>query len=180
MQYMADALALPQRAIGPVIEQYGVNPEMIVQHLNVDLPRIFRRLACLPDDMTGPVGLMISDPSGAFLLRKPYPGFALPNGGGACALWPLFQILSQPYTTLKMKLRQAERQHEAVASFTIADVSAPHDFNTPAYIRPHMLLLPEQAADHNWTIRDVGRDCRICSLQDCTARRELSVFAHNL
>ncbi len=175
-QYVTDARLLPLEVIGDVIKQHGVNPEVIIKYLNADLSAVFRRLACLPADITGPVGLIISDPSGALVFRKPYPGFAVPNGGGACALWPLFQILSQPYTTLKMKLHQTGRGGESVAAFTVAEVSMPRDFNAPAYIRPHMLLLPEQVADRNWAVRNVGRDCRICSLQDCNARRESSVF----
>jgi predicted transcriptional regulator len=135
------------------------------------MPQVFRRLAMLPDEMVGPVGLVICDSAGEILLRKPALGFAVPRAGGACALWPLFTLLARSDMALRQRLEQGEARVLALAA---SEQVSPPGFDMPALTRPHMLILPDDGAAG--IVRAVGSACRVCPIGDCAARREPSLL----
>lgn len=95
--YQEDAERMPLIALRAAIETHGLAPGKLAQALDVEIYRLLRRLAMVPQDVLGhPVGLVICDASGSILMRKPVAGFPLPRFGTSCPLWPLFTALSQP------------------------------------------------------------------------------------
>ena len=78
-QYADDARALPLEDMRRIVAQVGVKPDQIADKTGQPLARVFRRLAFLPEEITGPVGLVTIDGAGALLLRKPVFGFTLPR-----------------------------------------------------------------------------------------------------
>ncbi len=171
-QYVADARALPLQMLKDHFDQYGIDPEQLANMTGCDLPVVFRRLAMLPEDLVGPVGLVICDGTGMITLRKPALGFEVPRSPGACALWPLYQVLAQPGMPLRQRLRQGEVN---VLVFAAAETARPAGFDLPALIRPHMLLLPD--GETATVARQVGTNCPICEVPDCPARREPSILS---
>ncbi len=156
--------------------EHGPSPDRIVEAFGCDLPAAFRRLAALPEDAVGPVGLVSCDGSGTLIFRKPFSGFAMPRDAGACVLWPLFQVLVQPQVPVRAMLRQAGRGRDKVLALAVAEQVAPATFERPALLHAHMLLLPVGAEDAETPARDVGSSCRICPLRECPARREPSIM----
>ena len=172
-QYSRDARRLPLNDMESAIGQHGIDPCAIAQATGADMPTVFRRLAAIPEDLSGPVGLVVCDGSGTVLLRKPALGFAMPKSAPACALWPLFQLLAQPAAPLRLRLRQAETR---VLAMAISEEVLPARFDRPGLFRPHMLLLPDPGRDRYGVARDVGISCQTCPLPDCEARREPSIL----
>ncbi len=177
LRYLADARTLPLDPFLGWIESVGPRPDRLADLSGVDLATLFRRLAAMPQDKVGPVGLVICDASGSLVFRKPLDGFAMPRIAGACTLWPLFQVLAQPQIPLRMRLKQVGRGAETVEALAVsAPVSAP-GFDRPALMQAHMLLMPDSPDAESAPLREVGVNCRICSLADCIARREPSIIS---
>ncbi|WP_297769775.1 helix-turn-helix domain-containing protein [uncultured Roseovarius sp.] len=175
-RYLDDARALPKRAFLSHIEAIGLKPAELAEATGADMACVFRRLATLPEAEVGPVGLVVCDTSGTFLLRKPLDGFAMPRIAGACALWPLFQVLGQPQRPTRLRLRQAGRGGEVVEAFAVAVPTGPVSFEHPPLTLAHMLLLPDPGETAG-KVRELGVSCRICPIKDCVARREPSIIA---
>jgi len=155
------------------ISRHGLEPDAITDATSADTAMVFRRLAMLPESVAGPVGLVVCDGSGTLMLRKPALGFVMPRAAGACALWPLYQLLAQPGTPLRVRLRQGDAR---VLALTVSDIVVPARFDRPAVARPHMLLLPDPGREAAGPAREVGMTCRLCPLNDCDARREPSIL----
>ncbi|NHQ74212.1 helix-turn-helix domain-containing protein [Roseovarius gahaiensis] len=175
-QYQADARRLPLSEMLAKVQDCGPDPEQISMAFDCDLPTVFRRLAALPADLVGPVGLLTCDAAGTVLFRKPMDGFAMPRDAGACALWPLFQVLGQPQVPMRRRLRQSGRGQNVVLAFAVAEQVAAATFVRPALMRGHMLLLPDADSEQGSPLQDVGSSCRICPLRNCPARREPSII----
>jgi predicted transcriptional regulator len=157
-----------------------MRPDRLAEVTGADLARVFRRLAALPPDSVGPVGLAICDPSGTLVFRKPAPGFDMPRLAGACALWPLYQVMAQPNVPLRMRVRQTGRSDDPVLAMAVAATTGPAGFGRPALTRMHMLILPDpqgETGEQAGEVLDLGVSCRICPIQDCAARREPSILA---
>ncbi|MEI4233366.1 helix-turn-helix domain-containing protein [Roseovarius sp. D22-M7] len=176
LRYLDDAQALPLRGLLARIDDHGLRPDRLAEASGTDLPRVFRRLATLPPDSVGPVGLAICDASGSLVFRKPIAGFDMPRLAGACALWPLYQVMAQPNVPLRMRVRQAGRGDAPVLAMAVAGAAGPAGFGRPALTRMHMLLLPDIPGDPG-EVLELGVSCRICPLRDCAARREPSIIA---
>lgn len=172
-QYVRDARRLPMAALAEAVAAHGTDPAAIAEHTETDMATVFRRLAMVPEEVTGPVGLFVCDASGTLLLRKPVLGFSTPRAAGACALWPLYQVLAQPGTPLRLRLRQGDAR---VLALAVSDTVVPARFDRPALVRPHMLLLPDPGREAAGPAREVGVTCQICPLPDCEARREPSIL----
>ncbi|SFO22221.1 hypothetical protein SAMN04487859_119103 [Roseovarius lutimaris] len=179
LRYLTDARSLPLESLLDWIASLGLHPDRLAEASGVDLATLFRRLAAMPEEAVGPVGLVICDASGSLVFRKPFDGFAMPRIAGACTLWPLFQVLAQPQTPLRMRLKQVGRGTETVEALAVsAQVIAP-SFDRSALMQAHMLLLPDRpdADTEAVALREVGVNCRICSLASCVARREPSIIS---
>lgn len=175
-EYHEDAQHLPLTDLRAAVDEVGLSPEALADRVGVGLPRLFRRLAALPSDTYGPVGLISCDASGAILFRKPVPGFVIPHGAGACALWPLFRALMTPLRPVVQPLVQAGRDRAPVMSYSVAEITAQPGFDMPGHVTAHMLLLPGRPERHAGRVQEVGASCRICPVQACGARREPSIL----
>ncbi|RKF16640.1 XRE family transcriptional regulator [Roseovarius spongiae] len=175
--YARDAARLPRATLARALADAGCDPPALASETGVDLPTLFRRLASLPEEVAGPVGLVVCDGSGALLLRKPIAGFAVSRIVAACPLWPLYRALTQPGAPLRRTLLQAWRDARPVRAFAVTEPLGPALINEPPLLRGYMLLLPADAhaGDHD-TPAPVGTSCRICPRQDCVARREPTVM----
>ena len=173
-QYAEDARRMPLDAAAAAIARHGIAPLALAQDLRVDLPAMFRRLATLPDDLTGQVGLAVCDGSGVLLIRRPLDDFALPRMTGACPLWPLFRVAAQPGVPISMRLQQLGRDTRPVQALAATEALGPAEANMPPVLRATMLLLPDIGAGD--AALGVGTSCRICPRSDCPARREPNVM----
>ncbi|NOX39048.1 MAG: DUF2083 domain-containing protein, partial [Alphaproteobacteria bacterium] len=132
---------------------------------------VLRRLAFLPPDRGLPnFGLISCDGSGAFLLRKAVAGFGLPRYGAGCALWPLYQAMTQPHVPLAARLQTNDAQvFEARALAVYADPAASVPvLRSTMIVRASALPLTEGVVK-------IGQTCRICPRDGCKARREPSI-----
>lgn len=178
-QYAQDAAALSMATLLPVLSEHGARPDRLFSTLGVSMGCLFRRLATLPEEISGPVGLVICDASGSLIFRKPLPGFSLPGSAGACPLWPLYQVLSQPNVPVSALIEQADhtRLRSYVQSYALAEHLSAARFDMPARIQAYMLLLPANAPKPDEIARPVGPTCRICPREACAARREISIIS---
>lgn len=176
----ADAQALPRSTFLAALARIGPDPVQLATAMDVPPERVFRRLALLPPGQ-GPegLGLVIADASGTLLFRRPAPGFPMPRFGGACALWPLYDALTQPHVPFERNLAVAGRVGNPTGghfrTHSWCSRRWPEGGGGPQVLRAHMLILPlsaPQPAD----LRLVGPSCRICLAHECVARREPSIL----
>ncbi|WP_412504834.1 helix-turn-helix domain-containing protein [Roseovarius sp. SYSU LYC5161] len=177
MQYLEDARRLPLQDMMDAIARHGMAPDRLARALDVDLPLVFRRLATLPEEDVGPVGLITCDGSGALTFRKPVQGFEVPRISGACPLWPLFQVLGQPNAPIEAVLHQAGRGGESVRAYALAERLTPASFTQPPLLRGNMLVVPDTSDSGGAAPREVGVNCPICPVEECPARREPPVIS---
>lgn len=180
MRYVEDARALPLDEMQTQIATHGAAPDALARATGRPLCQVFRRLAMLPEEVTGgPIGLVVVDGAGAIILRKPVLGFSVPRGGAGCALWPVYEVPSQPARPLRAILRQGDLRLEALCA---GEEHRAAGFDHPALIHAYMLLraAPARAAAGAEPARDVGATCRVCPLEDCAARREPSILSTGL
>ncbi len=175
-QAHSDAQILPMRALRQAVDVLGLEPNALARQLQVDAPLLLRRMASLPSDVYGPVGLVICDGSGTIIFRKQVPGFSIPTAAGACALWPLYRVLQSPLSRVAVPLEQSGSQHSRIMSYSLAELRRPAGFDGPALVHAHMLLLPDHPEATAERVEHVGSSCRICPMQDCAARREPSLM----
>ena len=173
--YAKDVVKLPKYNLHAAISALSISPDALARHLDVRLPLVFRRLASLAEDEVGPVGLIVCDNAGSLLLRKEIEGFSTPRIAGACALWPIFQVLRHPGSPMCVHLRQLGRDNVRVLAMAAAEEVTPPTFKHPALTKGYMLLLPERD-EGQWPLSDVGISCRVCPRTDCAARREPSIM----
>ncbi|QIE45073.1 DUF2083 domain-containing protein [Pseudohalocynthiibacter aestuariivivens] len=173
-QYQKDAARLPRARLERALGRVGLDPVALAEDVQLDLPCVFRRLSSLPDDVAGPVGLVVCDGAGAMLTRKPLDGFAVSRLAGACPLWPIYRVLTQPGVPLRMTVLQSDRDARPVLALAATEQIGPVRFNEPPLLRAYMLLLP--APDSEQAPAPVGTSCRICPRMNCAVRREPSVM----
>jgi transcriptional regulator with XRE-family HTH domain len=173
--YRADAAALPQARLLDAVAQLGLEPLALAQHLGIPLARVCRRLAAMPEDAVGPIGLISVDASGAILTLKPMAGFVATRLAGACPLWPLFRLMAQPGMALSLDMVQPGRGTRPVRGLACTEAVGAPVLNMPPLLRATMLLLPAQGDDVSAAL-PVGTSCRVCPRSDCVARREPSIL----
>jgi len=168
---------LPLNGFLAQAEALGFRPDHLAIKFGCDLATVFRRLAFLPTSDTYPdFGLISCDISGAVTFRKSLPGFTLPMYGAACPLWPLYQSLAQPQVPMRYVLETPEGG-EFVA-YAQSHILTQPAFGQPQVISADMLFHP-LPADQNQSQTDtikIGLNCRICSRQECHARREPTIL----
>ncbi len=178
-RYADDVRALPADRLAAAMEASD-EPSRLASVLGVPLATLYRRLASLPaalcpDGM--PWGLVACDGSGTLIFRKPLPGFDVPRYGAACPLWPLFRALQRPMAPIRERLAVTGREEGVFDAEAISDIAYPAGFDGPAVVEAWMLLRVRLPGDDAGPALKVGASCRICSVSDCPARREPSVFA---
>ncbi len=175
-RYAEDVTRVPLNDLRIAISALGIEPDALAQRFGVQLPLIFRRLASLPENEVGPIGLIVCDSSGTLLQRKEIAGFGAPRVAGACPLWPIFQVLGQPSAPLRVHLCQSGRENVTLLAMAAAEPVTPATFDQPALMNGYMLLLPARE-DASVPSLDVGISCRICPRKVCAARREPSIMS---
>ncbi|MFC0200514.1 helix-turn-helix transcriptional regulator [Paracoccus rhizosphaerae] len=176
---LADRQALPDRALLEAIPLAGTPPDPVLMAARLDLPLdlVLRRLADLrPAGFEG-AGLLICDGSGALLLRRAAQGFALPRPGDSCALWPLFQALAAPQSTLERAVALPDGR--LFRTLSHATRSQPRGLAGPVLSRATMLVVPADGPAPADTL-SIGPACRICPRNGCPARREPSILVPQL
>ena len=174
--YRADAAALPQAGLLDAVGTLGVAPVALAQHLGAPVARVCRRLAAMPEEAVGPVGLISVDASGAILTLKPVGGFIATRLAGACPLWPLFRAMVQPGMALGIDLVQPGRGARPVHALACTEEVGAPQLNMPPQLRAYMLLTPASPDAEAKGAMQVGTSCRICPRDDCAARREPSIL----
>lgn len=169
--YAADAAVLPLDRLEAAIETHGLDdPFAIANALEVPVHRVMRRIATLPGREIGRVSC---DGAGALLFRKPISGFEIPRLGAACSLWPLYDALRSPARPVVARIVQNGREDRAFRAVAYADARFPAGARGPEVVTAEMLVMPVERSDED---RPVGSNCRICSLLECPARREVSLL----
>ncbi|WP_040817130.1 short-chain fatty acyl-CoA regulator family protein [Litoreibacter arenae] len=172
--YRADARAMPLAEFEAAAQDAHLDPAALAGQFGVPLEAVFRRLASLPRSATLPdIGLVTCDASGALLVRKSPSGLALPWFGAGCPLWPLFAALSSPGVPLR-RVVETEDGAQFVA-MALAHPSGPLRFDRPPVYHATMLLVAQDDQSHTNTL-PVGSSCRVCTRDDCDARREPTVL----
>lgn len=164
-------------AAGMMAQRGGaVDAAALAGDLALPLDLVMRRLAVLRPEGFRQAGLLVCDGAGVPVLRRPTAGFSLPRWGDACALWPVFQALSQPQVASRIVIEMPDRQLFDTLSYAVR--SQPLGAGGPVLTHAHMLILPITADPQMaQAIRPVGLSCRICPRADCPARREPSILA---
>ena len=185
-QYQKDALALPQTTLSRILNGFGSDPVEAARRSGQALPVVMRRMATLSAQILNvEFGLLICDASGSVLFNKPVPGFKLPISAGFCAIWPVFEALQLPMRPIRLKLQQNGREGGLFQSFSFAQIPEIPMGADPVLPLGYMLLQPHESLPqgsfaempHAQLPREVGLTCRLCTRIDCSARREISVFA---
>lgn len=173
--YAGDARALPLAEIQEQVARRGVDVLALMQHFSVPLEVLLRRLAILPDAITGQgMGLVVIDGTGSFLFRKPITGFNWPRFGAGCGIWPVFDALTQTGRPQRKRVRMLGREGAVFDCIAIAhQANAPSFEATPSY-NATMLIVPV-AGEADQAVA-VGSTCRVCAARDCRVRREPSIL----
>jgi len=175
-RYAADARLLPFDPFRRAIDATGPDPMRLAQRFDVDPLTVFRRIAAMPDNVVGPVGLVLCDGSGTLTFRRPVPGFPLPRYGAGCPLWPLFQALSRPMQPIARPVEMTGRLPRRFRALALARPVHPGGFAGPEIVEAAMLLFEAQS-QHDGPFDPVGASCRICARDACPARREPSMVS---
>lgn len=175
-QYRSDALSIP---LEDLVSEIGTgDPADLAARFGVGFEIMLRRLAQLPLDQAGEyaqAGLAICDGAGNMSMIKPTTGFALPRGGVACPLWPIFTALGQPGRPMRAQVILPSGPAQHFLCYATASSKSPLGFGSPLVNEAVMLILPisPDALDE---ALPVGTSCRICPRDSCLARREPSIL----
>lgn len=184
-QYRADVMGLSLPALATALARVGPDPARLAATLDRPMAQVLRRLAVLPLADARPdapahlpegAAYVACDGSGTLTFRRPAAGFPFPRFGAACALWPLYEALGQPFTPVRRLLATSGRGAGArFVAFAWAERAFPAGFDGPQVLKAQMLVLPA-AADQHEVARTVGSTCRVCTESACPARREPSIL----
>ena len=178
-QYVKDAAALPLPVVIAAIAEHGMRPDRLLSVFEVSAGCFFRRLASLPQEVAGLIGLVACDGSGSLIFRKPLSGFAMPGVAGGCPLWPLYQGLAHPDVPVTALLEQADHTlvRSYVQSYALAERLTQARFDRPARLAAYMLVVPANTPKQGEVARPVGVTCRICPREGCASRRERAIMS---
>lgn len=173
--YASVAEAMPLHAFLSQARACQFEPDVLATQFSVDLASVFRRMAHLPAQADIPeIAFVECDGSGAFLFRRPAPGFPIPRFGTGCPLWPLFSTLARLNTPMREHLMTPDGK--PYHAYALAQPSGGASFNTQPQIRAMMLLIAASDGTPDETSLTVGSSCRVCPQSDCAARREPSIL----
>lgn len=171
-QVVEDAAVLKLAELRAAIEEIGMDPLSLANHLHCAMPCLLRRMAALPE--LG-AGLVVCDRSGTVIFRKSVEGFTVPRHGACCPLWPLFSALGQPGSVIRSRVTQLGRADAPFEGYAAAGTMANTGYNSTPLMQAVMLLLPADAPAGE--VFAMGSTCRVCPQDQCRARREPSVIS---
>lgn len=178
-QLRADAHAMPREALSGVLAEHGMAFTRIMQHFEVSMATVFRRLAILSETLLPhSLGLVMCDGSGTLMLRKPVEGFPVPRFSAACPKWPLFQALNRPLRPIRQEVTVTGRDARPFECFAVTEAIGTAEFNEDPLYHSYMLVVPKERAAGS--TREVGSSCRVCPSVDCEGRREPSILIQGI
>ncbi len=174
-QMHADAKLLPLAKLEAAIAREGVDPLALTRVFSVPPAVILRRLAAVP---TLKAGLVVCDRAGAIVFGKAVSGFTIPRFDSCCPLWPLFAAVSSGGGGALMyeRLAQLGRGDTQFDAYAAADVGDASQYNAVPSAHFVMLLVPVGVPQAAMPARAVGVTCRVCAIDNCSERRELSIM----
>jgi hypothetical protein len=170
MQAEADARAMPLGTVA-ACQAAGGDPLALARACGAGVLAAMRRLATAPGST---FGLVLCDGAGAVVLCKPVTGFAMPRGGAACPLWPLYSALARPGVPVAATGTMPGPVQRAFALRAWCEASHPEGWHGPEVRRAGMLIAAVAGAD---AALPLGGTCRICPRPACAARREPSILS---
>lgn len=171
-QVAEDAALLSLPDLRGALEQIGPDPLALAHALECSVSCVLRRMAAVEE--LG-AGLVVCDRSGTIIFRKSIEGFTVPRHGSCCPLWPLFAVLGKPGQVVTERVNQLDRAGAQFDCFAACDAKTPLQYNAAPLVQAVMLLLPGQAG--SGAGYPVGTSCRVCSQENCVARREPSILS---
>ena len=171
-----DARRVPTDELEKALKRFGTDPIALARAMKVPVPMVLRRLAVQPEVKAG---LVICDRAGSILFRKAVGQMVIPRFGSACALWPLFSVLSQPGQVIRTPLVQLGRTRAHFDCYAVSEVIGEASYNTPPLVEASMLLLPNSAPPPDNAL-EVGSACGVCPKDGCLGRREPSMLKDGL
>lgn len=174
-RYAQDVAALPLAPFAKAAREVDHDPAALCDRFEADPATVLRRLATLPAGDHPEMGLVICDASGALSYIKPVEGVALPRGGAACPLWPVFAALGQQGRAIRAIVALPGEPARRFLCHAIAGPRGGARFGGTQIVEAVMLIRP-------WTVatgpapEPVGIGCRVCARTGCNARREPSVI----
>ncbi|MEO0371853.1 MAG: helix-turn-helix transcriptional regulator [Pseudomonadota bacterium] len=159
-RYVEDARALPMGELTAFVGRRGVDPAGIAEDTGIRLALVMRRLASLPEDVAGPVGLFVCDGTGRVILRKPALGVEIMRESHTCLHWPIYDVLFQTGHVVERRVHQGEARVLALAASE--EVQAP-SVDRAAQYHAHMLILPDPGEKAKGHAHRIGQSCHICS-----------------
>ncbi|MEM6888805.1 MAG: helix-turn-helix domain-containing protein [Pseudomonadota bacterium] len=176
-QYLDDAKILPLDTLKETLGQVGLDGLSVAQTLGLALPVVLRRMAILPEAITGvPLGLVICDAAGSILFQKSVGGFTVPRAAPPCPLWPLFLALHRPQVPVSQRVTQVGRGPGIYDCLAVASMVAGTEYAPQPQISALMLMRPVDEAAQGPEPAEVGSNCRVCARTGCSARREPSLL----
>lgn len=173
---MSDAATLPLRDFERAAKASNYHPSILGAEFGATLPSVLRRLSVLsPEGGHPPMGLSVCDGAGALLFQKAAPEYGLSRAGNACPLWPIFTALGQPGRPIEREVALPGTPTTRFLCYAVAEQSAPR-LGHPPVLKATMLAISNPAEGSTPPL-NVGPTCRICSQEDCNARREPSALS---
>ncbi|MEM6589673.1 MAG: helix-turn-helix domain-containing protein [Pseudomonadota bacterium] len=177
LQYVQDARALPMRDMEGWLRDIGADviqtapgqlPQTLADLTGQPLAAVARRLASLPEDMVGPVGLFICDGTGRMMFQKPVLGLDLIRPAATCHHWPIYEVLAHPGQVVERRVQQGDVR---VLTLAMSQELRAATVSRPAERHAHMLILPDAAAQdqRDGAIWPVGASCPSCTMGLCDA-----------
>lgn len=169
-----DARALPLGPFAALARAQGWDPVRLTAATAAAPARVLRRLAALaPAPGQPPMALALADGGGALLHVTQGGGFGLP-ALGACPLWPVFAVLSQPGRALVRRVQMPGPGGATWLAHAVAEPAAEGAWEAAPHLLATMLVTRTDAGEGAPVA--VGRTCRVCPRDPCGARREPSVL----
>jgi len=174
-QMHADAKLLQLTKLEAAVAQKGVDPLALTRLFAVPPATVLRRLAAMPSLKAG---LVVCDRAGAVIFGKAAQGFTVPRFDSCCPLWPLFDAVSSGGGGALMheRLVQLGRGDAQFDAYAAADIGEVKEYNAVPSTHAVMLLIPVGVPQAAVPARNVGVTCRVCALEGCSERRELSIL----
>lgn len=171
-----DAAQVSLDALSAGVADCGIDPLVLARKFGVAAPVILRRLAALPEVVSG---FVACDRAGSLLFRKPVNHFALPRFGAACPLWPMFQAIATPGVLVAQPVQQVGRNAAEFSCFAVAEHRGLPGYNAAPLVQGMMLIVPaaQTRVLPGEAPLQVGSTCRVCARAVCPGRREPSILS---
>ncbi len=181
--YAEDATALPLEPFHKAAQRFSYAPDKLATHFEADIHAVFRRLASLrrPEVDAPSFGLVIINAAGQPQFRRPLREFSLPRFSSICALWPVFQALSQPGQPLRETIMLPNGTDFLALAIALSNEAVgfgqTHSFSSGMLVTSSADAYRYGMLDGiNRISRDVGTSCRLCQRDNCAARSEPSIL----